>query len=255
MNKFDLLIIGSGPGGNTAAIYASRANLKVAVSESGAPGGRLVNTAEIENYPGFELIKGYEFALKLINQAKKFGTEFIYSKVIKIINKNKTKEVYFENGETIETKAIVIATGTRSKPLENVKGYEKFLNRGVSHCIVCDGAFFKNKDITVIGGGNAATEETLFAHKLFNKISIINSFPDFRVVEDVTMKKLDELENVELHVNSNIKEIVGEKSVEKIIVEQEGKEKEFNTSAVFVYIGNLPNTEFIKESNLDILND
>ena len=255
MDKFDLVIIGTGPAGNTASLYASRAGLSVAILEKTAPGGRLINTAEVENYPGTGYIKGVDLAMKMIEQATQFGAKMIFSGAKTIEDKNETKIITLENGDVLETKAILIATGTRSKPLEGVKGYPELLNKGISHCIICDGAFSKDKEIAVIGGGNSATEETLFANKLFSKITILNSFPDFSVVEKVTMEKLSELDKVVLETNANVKSINGEDKVESITYEQNGEEKTIDVNAIFVYIGNIPNTEFVKESNIDILNE
>jgi thioredoxin reductase (NADPH) len=255
MEKVDLVIIGTGPAGNTAALYASRAGLSVKILERKAPGGRLVNTAEIENYPGTGFVTGVQLAMKMMEQAQQFGAEMIFSEAKKIEDKGDTKIITLGNGDELETKAILVATGTRSKPLDGVKGYEELMNKGVSHCIVCDGAFSKGKDIVVVGGGNSATEETLFANKLFNKVTILNSFPDFSVVEDVTMQKLNDLDHVQLETNANIKSINGENSVESVTFEQNGEEKTIDVNAVFVYVGNMPNTEFINESNIDILDE
>ncbi len=154
-DKYDVIVIGAGPGGMTAALYASRANLKVAMLDRGVYGGNMNNTAEIENYPGFKTIMGPDLSEEMYQSATNFGAEFVYGNVEKIeVLDEKTKLVKTDSGE-LEAPVVIIATGSESRKL-GVPGEEQYSGRGVSYCAVCDGAFYKDRDVVVIGGGDSA---------------------------------------------------------------------------------------------------
>lgn len=253
--NFDLIIIGAGPAGLTSAIYASRAGLSVAIFEKGAPGGKLNNTHKIQNYPGLSDKEGWEFSQHFLSQAKMFGAKIIAGEVISISNLNSKfeKKIKLKNDDEYFSKAIILATGLKPKELE-IPGYNDFFGKGISTCLVCDGALYRGKDIAVIGGGNSATEESLFASKFINKIYIINSFPSFNA-EKTTIDKLTKLDNVVFLHNHDIKKILGVNGkISKIEVfdKETNLLKKINVSAVFTYIGWVPETKMF-ENNL-ILN-
>ncbi len=253
INTYDLIVIGGGPAGLTSAIYASRAGMKTAVIEKGAPGGKLNNTHKVDNYPGMEGKAGWEFSQSFTTQAKNFGAEIIGGEVVSISNlESKTeKKVVLGNGNEYITKTIIIATGLQPMKME-VPGAEEYFGKGISTCVVCDGAFYRGKDIVIVGGGNSATEESLFAAGIVNKVYIVNQFPGFRA-EQATLDKLASLENVEVLHNTDYKEVIGEEGkVAGFAVENKetGETRTLEVSGIFTYIGWLPETQFMKESGL-----
>lgn len=247
----DLIIIGAGPAGLTAGIYASRANKKVLIIEKGAPGGKLNNTHMISNYPGMEGKHGYEFSIEFSNHAKKFGAEIKSGNVVEIkdLDSKENKKVILSSGEEISAKTIIIAAGLNAKKLD-VPGYDEYFGKGVGVCLVCDGAFYRGKDIAVIGGGNSATEESLFASDFINKIHIVNHFSECKA-EDITLKKLDEKENVVFHHNSDVLSINGiDGKVNSITILENGNEKILDVSGVFTYVGWDVAVDFIKDKKM-----
>lgn len=253
MKKVDLVIIGGGPAGLASAIYAGRAGFKTVVIEKAAPGGKLNNTHKIDNYPGMEGKAGWEFSMSFSEQAKNFGAEIIGGEVIEIrdLDSKLEKHVELSNGDIFQTKAIIIAAGLKPKVL-NVPGYYEYFGKGVSTCVVCDGAFYRGKDIAIIGGGNAATEESLFAAGIVNKAYIINSFSSFRAEKD-TLDKLETLENIETKHNTDVLEIIGEGervSALKILEKDTNEEKILDVSGVFTYVGWDVENYFIKDQEM-----
>ncbi len=252
VDRIDLVIIGAGPAGLTSAIYASRAGKKVVIVEKGAPGGKLNNTHMISNYPGLEGKHGYEFSISFVEQAKKFGSELITSEVIEIsdLNSRESKIVKLSNGKKLLTKTIIISSGLNAKKL-NIPGYEEYFGKGVGTCLVCDGAFYRGKKIAVIGGGNSATEESLFASDFIGEIHIINSFPSFRA-EEITLKKLYEKKNVFYYHNTNLESINGKngKVTSITIKNNENSKENIDVSGVFTYIGWDVSGNFIKDKNM-----
>ncbi len=252
-NTYDLVVIGGGPAGLTSAIYAARAGMKTAVIEKGAPGGKLNNTHKVDNYPGMEGKAGWEFSMSFSTQAQNFGAEIIGAEVVGIseLDSAAEKKVTLSNGDTLTTKTIIIAVGLQPMKMQ-IPGADEYFGKGISTCVVCDGAFYRGRDIAIVGGGNSATEESLFAAGIVNKVYIVNEFPGFRA-EKATLNKLESLENVEVLHNTNYKEVIGENGkVTGFVVEDKntGEVKTLDVQGIFTYIGWLPETEFMKESGL-----
>lgn len=252
-NTFDLIVIGGGPAGLTSAIYASRAGLKTAVIEKGAPGGKLNNTHKVDNYPGMEGKAGWEFSQAFSTQATNFGAKIIGGEVVSIsdLESEKEKKVTLGNGDTYTTKTIILSMGLQPMRM-GVPGEEEYFGKGISTCVVCDGAFYRGKDIVIVGGGNSATEESLFAAGIVNKVYIVNKFPAFRA-EQATLDKLETLENVEILHNHEAKEVLGQDGkVSGFVVEDSttGESKTIEAQGIFTYIGWLPETQFLKDSGL-----
>lgn len=249
---YDLIIVGSGPAGLTAAIYGRRANLKILMLEANAPGGKMVKTAEIENWPGVKSTSGPELAFQMFEHAMELGTE-LKTGMVNRISHDEIKEVTLHNGDKYYAKAILIATGTLERKL-NIPGEDKFTNRGVSYCAVCDGALFRDKVVTIIGGGNSALEESLYLTKFASKVNIIIRRDVFRA----DAKVIDEVEGNE-KINIIRKhipiEITGDNGVTGIVVENvDTKEQQtIPTDGIFPFIGLDPMTSFISE--LQITNE
>lgn len=194
---YDVLIIGAGPAGLTAGIYARRAGKSVLIIESGAFGGQIVNTSEIENYPAIKKISGYEFSMNLVEQAMDLGAEIESDEVVDVTFGDEiTLKTTFN---TFKGKTLIIATGAYPRKLGAVNE-EKFLGAGVSYCAICDGAFFKGKDVALQGGGNSALEEAIYLSNICNKVYLVHRREGFRADND-TVEKVKALKNVELILN------------------------------------------------------
>lgn len=243
MRQVDLFIVGTGPAGLSAALYSSRAGLSVLISEKAAPGGRLINTHKVENYVGAGAVTGVELAIKNIEQATSFGAEMVYSGTEKVEKVGEVFHVTLSNGEQVESKTVFISTGTRTRKI-SVPGFVKLWNKGVSGCIVCDGAFHRGKQVAVVGGGNSAVEESLFAADIVDHIYIINIGPKL-TAEQISIDKIGKKNNVTIINNANTTSINGTDKVESITFEVDGESKTIEVSGVFAYIGQDPNTEFI----------
>jgi len=249
---YDLLIIGSGPAGLSAAIYASRANLKTAIIESGAPGGKVINIDEIANYPGIASISGFDLASNMFNHAMSFGAEFISGQVTNIVCEGQVKKVICEDN-TYETSAVIIATGTKAK-LMGVPGEEQFFGRGVSYCAVCDGALFKDQPMAVIGGGNSALQEAIYLSRFASKIYLIHRRNEFRGEKSLA-DAVKSNPKIELVLNTTPVEIKGDKKVNSIIVKNviTNEEKKLMVSVVFPFVGTTPISNFVQ--NLGICDE
>lgn len=248
---YDLIIVGAGPAGMTAAIYAQRANLKTVIIEKELAGGKMTKTSEVENYPGIDFIMGQELSLKMQEQIEKLKVEFIYDEVVKITDglKHLSKTVKLLSGKTIISKAVIIATGLIEKRI-GVPGEDEYYGKGVSYCGVCDGFLYKNKIITVIGGGYAACEESLFLTRMTNTLNLIHRREEFRA-DDKTVERVKNNSNIKLYLNWEVKEIIGDEKLDKVVAikifNNKTKEvKEMKTDALFPYIGSIPITGFIK---------
>lgn len=250
MNKmYDIIVIGAGPAGLTAAIYASRAKKKVLVLEAESYGGQIINTLNIENYPAIAHISGYDFATNIYNQALDLGAEIKFEKVINIEN-NSIKKVITSNN-SYETKTVIIATGCGIKKL-NIDNEDKFIGKGVSYCATCDGAFYKKKNVAVVGGGNTALEDTLYLSNIVNIVYLIHRRDSFRG-EEVYYSKLKKKDNVHFILNSNVTKLIGNELLEKIeVTDNNGKKSIISVSGLFVAIGRVPeNANFAKLVDVD----
>lgn len=243
---YDVLIIGSGPAGLSAAIYASRGNLKTGIIESGAPGGKLINIDEIANYPGFAVINGFDLGNDMFNHALSFGAEFISGQVVNIISDGLIKKVVCEDN-TYEAYAVIIATGTKSK-LMGIPDEEQFFSRGVSYCAVCDGALFKEQPMAVIGGGNSALQEAIYLSRFASKIYLIHRREEFRAVKSL-VETIKSNPKIELVLNSVPVAILGDSRVHSIVVKDTitKEEKELKVSVVFPYVGTTPISNFVEK--------
>ena len=241
---YDIIIIGAGPAGLTAAIYARRASKKVLVLEAKTYGGQIINTLDVENYPVAAHISGFDFATKLYNQAKDLGTEIVFEKVIEIKNNGLEKEV-LTSKNTYKAKAIIIATGSDNRKL-GLDNEDELIGKGISYCATCDGAFFKNKDVAVVGGGNTALEDALYLTDIVNKVYLIHRRDEFRG-EESTVNKLKEKDNVEFIYNSNVTKLNANEKLESIeVTNKDGSKKTIAVSGLFVAIGRIPENENFK---------
>lgn len=241
----DVIIIGAGTAGLTAAIYALRAGKSVLVLEQGSYGGQIINTPNVENYPGIERISGYEFASGLFRQAEKLGMEYRNEKVTDIRQAEGDK-----GGKIVETternyraKAVILATGAKNRPL-GIEKEAEFIGRGVSYCATCDGMFFRRKKVAVVGGGNTALEDAAFLSNYCEKVYLVHRREGFRG-EDKLVNELREKENVEFLLNKTVQAIEGEMALQAVILQDKnsGKESRLEISGLFVAIGQMPENE------------
>lgn len=233
---YDIIIIGAGPAGMTAALYATRANKKILILEASNYGGQIINASHITNYPGEKDISGYDFASKLYNQIINHGVEI---RLEKVLNINKNKEI--ETDKSIyKAKAIIIATGLKHRKL-NLPLEEELIGKGISYCATCDGAFFKDKNVAVVGGGNTALEDSLYLSDICNKVYLIHRRDSFRG-DPITIEKVLNKSNIEIIYNSNITKLNGISNLESIVL---NNNKTIDINGLFVAIGQEPNTEYL----------
>lgn len=251
--NYDVIVIGAGPGGMTAAMYASRANLSVLTLDRGIYGGNLNNTAEIENYTGFKSIMGPDLAKEMYEGATQFGADYAYGAVEKVEVVGEVKQITTDMGDVFTAKAVVIATGSSQRKL-GVPGEAEFSGRGVSYCAVCDGAFFKNKHLIVVGGGDSAVEEGAFLTQLADKVTVLVRRDQLRaqpIVQDKAMQN----PKMEFIFNTSVTEIVGDDmkvTGVKTVNNVTGETGELAADGVFIYVGSDPMTAPFKD--LGILN-
>lgn len=247
MKEYDLVVIGAGPGGMTAAMYGARANLKVAMIDRGVYGGQMNNTAEVENYPGFPSIMGPDLGEKMYKSATEQGVEFVYGDVQKI-ELDGQKRIVKMDPEDITAKAVIIATGSTNRKL-GIPGEEEYSGRGVSYCAVCDGAFFKDENVAVVGGGNSAISEGLYLANLAKDVDVIHRRDQLRA-EKVLQTRAFKNPKMEFTWDSVPVEIVGDETKVtgvKVHNKKTDEDKVIDASGVFIYIGNMPNSEPFKE--------
>ncbi|PES94765.1 thioredoxin-disulfide reductase [Bacillus cereus] len=237
---YDVIIIGAGPAGMTAAVYTSRANLSTLMLERGIPGGQMANTEDVENYPGYESILGPDLSNKMFEHAKKFGAEYAYGDVKEIIDGKEYKTIIAGKKE-YKARAIIVASGAEYKKI-GVPGETELGGRGVSYCAVCDGAFFKGKELVVIGGGDSAVEEGVFLTRFASKVTIVHRRDTLRA-QKILQDRAFQNEKVDFIWNHTIKEINeanGKVGSVTLVDVNSGEEQEVKTDGVFVYIGMLP---------------
>lgn len=248
---YDIIIIGAGTAGLSAGIYAVRAGKNVLILEEKYYGGQIINTPHIENYPGIKNISGFDFATNLYEQAIELGAEMQYEKVISIEEDSSLKKVITEVA-SYECKSIIIATGAKNRKL-GIENEEKFTGLGVSYCATCDGAFFRGKDVAVVGGGNTALEDTRVLSEYCNKVYLIHRRNEFRG-EDKLVSILKEKSNVEFVLNSTVTAIDGNDMVESIDVKNiiSNDIMKINVSGIFIAIGQAPDNKlFADVINID----
>lgn len=248
----DVLIIGAGPAGLAAAIYVQRAGKKALLLEEYSYGGQIINTPEIENYPGIAKISGFDFATNLYQQAINLGAELVFEKAVEIEDKNDKKIVKGSQGNLYEAKAVIIATGAKKRHL-GINKEEELIGRGISYCATCDGAFFKGKDVAVNGGGNTALSDALFLSDYCNKVYLIHRRDEFRG-EAGNLEALRKKDNVEFILNSSVSSLLGEEKLEGLELTHKltGEKRQIKVSGLFVAIGQEPaNEDFKNVTDLD----
>lgn len=243
----EVVIIGSGPAGLTAAIYAARANLKPLVLAGYSWGGQLMTTSDIENFPGFpEAIAGPELMKKMLEQAERFGAEVEYKDVTELDISQKPYVIKTGDSE-YKTHAVIVATGARPRKL-GIPGEDKLWGKGVSSCATCDGAFFKDRVVAVIGGGDSAMEEANFLTRFASKVYLIHRREEFRA-SNIMVDRTKNNEKVEMILNTNVEEVVGDGMVEKLILSDSnsGEKSELEVDGMFLAIGHIPEVDVFKD--------
>ncbi len=243
---YDVVIIGGGPAGLTAGIYAGRADLKTVIVEKGLPGGQIAQTEEVENYPGFpEGITGPELANRMAEQAKKFGAEIVMDEVTGL---EVQPDGFLVRGfeKNYRARSVIVATGANPRKL-GVPGEDKFYGRGVSTCATCDGFFYRDREVVVVGGGDAAVEEGIYLTKFAKKVTIIHRRDELRA-HKVAQQRAFANPKIEFLFSHVVTEILGEDQVTGVRVKnlKTGEEYVYPTDGVFVFIGSVPNTGFLK---------
>ena len=241
---YDLIIIGAGPAGLSAAVYAARAELKFLVLEKEMmSGGQIINTYEVDNYPGLFHMGGFDLAMKLREHADSLGASFVTGEVERIETIPTGKKVCCKDGAEYETKTVIVSGGAKHRKLL-VPGEDKLSGSGVSYCATCDGAFFRNKEVAVIGGGDVAIEDAIFLARLCKKVYVVHRRDTFRAAKTL-VSRLASMENVEFVYDSVVKEIRGSFKVESVLLENKktGEEREIFLDGVFIAVGMLPETK------------
>lgn len=238
---YDIIIIGAGPSGMSAALYALRANKKVLLLEKECFGGQIINASNIENYPALSNVSGYDFATNLYNQIKSLGVILKYEEVLEVTDKKKV----ITRKDTYKGKNIIIATGLKKRKL-NLENEDKLLGSGISYCATCDGNFYKNKNVAVVGGGNTALEDALYLSNIASKVYLIHRRDNFRG-EKKLISEVKEKNNIELILNSNITKIIGEDNLNSIeITDNRNNISRLEIDGLFIAIGNIPDNNRFK---------
>lgn len=241
---YDVVIVGAGPAGLAAAIYAARAELKCIVLEKEImSGGQIINTYEVDNYPGLFHMGGFDLAMKFREHADALGASFVTGEVEQIESSPAGKKVICKDGTVYETKTVLLSGGARHRKLE-VPGEDKLAGAGVSYCATCDGAFFRNKEVAVIGGGDVAVEDALFLARLCKKVYVVHRRDSFRAAKTL-VSRLVATENVEIIYDSVVKEIQGSQKVEGLLLQNKKTQEERTIllDGVFIAVGMLPETK------------
>ena len=250
MMQCDLLIVGCGPAGMMAAIYAKRANKKIIILDKGNPGGRVLSTYKVDNYLGFSRVSAEELVSKMINHLRDLEIEDTYGDVLDIAFNDGLYTVTTDIG-IYSAKAVIIASGTEPRPL-GVNGERQYLSRGLSYCAVCDGIFFENKDVIVVGGGDSALEESIYLSEIAKSVTIIHDLPQLTASAGL-INRVKKNPKISLLHHTKVIALQGNPFIESVIVKNldDLGEKTITTEGVFVYVGNLPRTDFIKK--LDVI--
>lgn len=242
---FDLIILGGGPAGFTAGIYGARGGLKTAVVTGTSVGGQISLTHNIENYSGILSIDGFSLANTMREQAESFGAETIYAQAIDINLDGKVKKVVCDNGETYEARAIIIALGASPRKL-GIAREEELIGQGVSYCATCDGGFFRNKVVAVVGGGDTALTDAIYLANICKKVYLIHRRDAFRGAK-ILENKVCAMDNVELKLKSRVTELVGE-PIESIVIESaNGNKESLEISGLFIAVGTVANSDLVKD--------
>ena len=238
----DIVIIGAGPAGYTAAIYAGRAGYSSAVIEKMSPGGQMGTTSEIENYPGFASVDGFTLTSQMMEQAEKFGAEMIFDEVTEVELCGEVKKVKCA-GTEIDARAVIIATGASPRPL-GCEGEREYTGRGVSYCATCDGMFYRGKTVVVNGGGDSAIEEALYLSNIAKRVYLVHRRDTFRAAPS-GVKKLGGKENITLLLEKTVEKINGEGRVTSVTLKnvKNGDTEELACDGIFVAIGRVPDTK------------
>jgi thioredoxin reductase (NADPH) len=246
-NHYDAIVIGAGPAGLSAGIYLSRARLKTLIINEGTVGGQMILTHEIANYPGVENISGYQLANIMKKQAKSFGCDIKSNVTISNLElESDLKSITLSDGNSYTSKAIILSPGGRSRNL-GVTGEDNLKGKGISYCATCDGDFFTDKEIVVVGGGNSALEEAVSLTKYASKVTIIHQFDHFQAFEHA-IEEAKKHPKINFVMESTITSFYGQESLESVDIKniKTGETTNFKTDGVFIFIGYVPNTEFIK---------
>ena len=248
---YDIVIIGAGPAGLSAAIYGQRAGKETLLIDAKGFGGQIINTPDVENYPGIKKVSGLELATNLYEQATELGAEIVYEKAVGIEDAGQHKKVKTESA-VYETKSVIISTGAKNRPM-GLEQEEKYTGAGVSYCVTCDGAFFRGRDVAVIGGGNTALEDAEVLSGIADKVYLVHRRDQFRG-EEANVKRLREKENVEFILDSVPVELVGDTMISGLKVKNVKTEETITllVLGVFVAIGQMPdNQDFADVARLD----
>ncbi len=250
MVQCDLLIVGCGPAGMMAAIYAKRANKKIIILDKGNPGGRVLSTYKVDNYLGFSRVSAEELVSKMINHLHDLEIEDTYGDVLDIHLNDGIYRVQTDI-DTYHSRAVIIASGTEPRPM-GVKDEKQYLSRGLSYCAVCDGIFFEQKDVTIVGGGDSALEECLYLAEIAKSVTIVHDLPNLTAAGGL-INRVKQNPKISIIASTQVTGLLGEPCINAISVKDlvTGKSRNIPTEGVFVYVGNLPRTEFLK--NLDVL--
>ncbi len=243
---FDVIIIGGGPAGLTAGIYLARAKMSVLILNEGSIGGQMVLTHQIENYPGIDSISGYMLARTMSKQAEKFGCIIkSNTKISKLELEGEQKTITINDKENFTAKVVILATGGKSRSL-NVPGENNFSGKGISYCATCDGDFFQDRDIIVVGGGNSALEEAVSLTQYASSVTVVHQFDHFQAYEHA-IEEAKANEKISFVMESEILEFSGEQNLQKVkIRDKDNNIEDKNIDGVFIFIGYIPQTEFVE---------
>ena len=249
MTQYDVIIVGGGPAGYTAALYCARAALSTLVLEAMAPGGQMGTTDQIDNYPGFaDGVNGFELAMNMQKQAERFGAESTFAQVSSLELTEPEKKIHTEDGNTFTSRAVILALGASPREL-GLPEERALRGRGVSYCATCEGMFYKGKTVVVVGGGDTAAADTVFLSKICQKIYLVHRRDTLRASK-AYLKPLEACENVEFVWDTVVEEILADSSVTGVRVKNKktGESREISCDGVFIAVGNVPNTALIAES-------